>query len=166
MGLLSRTKGKVFERKIAQVIRPHFPYVTVRRASQAERAHNPDLFFESEHALPPILDRLWLELEDSATPNPRKKLEQSERDLRSRFPVTWQSKFPVVVWHLKGSRTIWATARARTLRHLLGDLKMYDVVSGSDTSLHDVVVVQVDFEDLLRMLRVREPADVTGPPID
>jgi hypothetical protein len=44
MGLMQREKGKRFEREIAMVIRTRWPLVLVRRASQAERADNPDVF--------------------------------------------------------------------------------------------------------------------------
>ena len=116
MGLMSRNKGKRFERDVAAQFRARFD-VLVRRASQAERADNPDVFFE---AGPVKLTRLWLELQDAREPTPAKKLDQAERDV-----LAWQDartghngyvpRWPVVIWHRLGERHSYATMRINTL---------------------------------------------------
>jgi hypothetical protein len=113
MGLMSRQKGKTFERRIAAIIRDEWPSAIVRRASQSERADNPDVFIEGG---PPLLARLWLELQDARSPDPRGKLAQAEGDV-----LAWQARratadrLPVVIWHRLGERTTWATLRLSTL---------------------------------------------------
>ena len=116
-----REKGKVFERKIAAVLRTRWPGAIVRRASQAERAHNPDVFIERG---PRILERMWLELQDSAQATPAVKLSQATRDVE-RDPRTYppgQHRLPVAITHRLGSRTVEATLN-------LGDLM--DIVEPS-----------------------------------
>jgi len=110
MAKKSTTKGKVFERRIATALREQWPNAVVRRASQADRADNPDVLVE---AGPPVLSRLWLELQDARAPTPTDKLKQAERDV-----ARWQStrmpsvpRLPVVVWHKLAERTIWVTTR-------------------------------------------------------
>jgi hypothetical protein len=110
-----RIKGKVFERKIAAMIRARWPDALVRRASQAERAHNPDVFVEGG---PRILQRLWLELQDSAHPTPSKKLAQAVRDVHAdprRYPHG-EHRLPVAITHKLGSPNIDVTI---TLHDLL-----------------------------------------------
>src|SRR5690348_17139606 len=102
---MQREKGKRFERQIAAVLRGVWPDAVVRRASQAERADNPDVFVEGG---PALLRRLWLELQDAAQPTPALKLAQANGDRRE-----WEHKrpgeperYPVVIWHKLGARTI------------------------------------------------------------
>lgn len=121
MGKMQREKGKRFERQIAAELRAIWPDAVVRRASQAERADNPDVFVEGG---PPLLGRLWLELQDAAQPTPALKLAQADGDRRE-----WERKrpdapgrLPVVVWHKLGSRVInvslrlWALDEIRQAR--------------------------------------------------
>jgi hypothetical protein len=123
MGLMQREKGKRFERGIASEIRERWPDAVVRRASQAERADNPDVFVEGG---PPALRCLWLELQDAKSPTPAAKLEQAIRDV-----TAWQdrrglsssrswARWPVVVWHRLGERTTWASLPLWVLRMLTG----------------------------------------------
>lgn len=145
MGLMQREKGKTFERKVAAVIRERFG-VTVRRASQAERADNPDVFVEVG---PTPLTRLWLELQDARQPTPGKKLAQAENDA-----TAWQdarsgmsgyvSRWPVVVWHKLGERTVWATMRLNTL------LDIVQPIPDAESESREVVTVEL--EALWRML--------------
>ncbi len=118
MSAMQRNKGKRFERAIAAELRTRWPAAIVRRASQAERADNPDVFAEGA----PVLARLWLELQDARQPTPALKLAQAERDA-----AAWQARrtpgsdrWPVVVWHRLGERTTWATLRLGTLLALTG----------------------------------------------
>lgn len=103
-----RTKGKAFERKVAAIIRARWPGALVRRASQAERAHNPDVFVEGG---PKLIQRLWMELQDSATATPAKKLAQAVRDVEAdpRTYASGEHRLPVAITHQLGSRTIEAT---------------------------------------------------------
>ena len=110
MGKKSRTKGRAFEQKIAARLRAIWPDAVVRRASQAERADNPDVFVEGG---PPLLGRLWLELQDAAQPTPLAKLEQAERDCEmwARTRSVGSGRFPVAVWHRIHSTTVYVTTR-------------------------------------------------------
>lgn len=122
MGRMQREKGKRFERTIADVFRKRWPEAIVRRASQAERADNPDVFVEGG---PAVLAELWLELQDARAPDPRSKLYQAEADV-----LSWQarrgqpvdrvrSRRVVIVWHKLAERTTWVTMRLCTLLELL-----------------------------------------------
>ncbi len=134
MGLMQREKGKRFERDIASQLRERFG-VHVRRASQAERADNPDVFIETG---PMKLTRLWLELQDARQPTPEKKLEQSERDA-----AAWEAKrdnfvprWPVVVWHRLGERKVYATLRINTL------LDVYQPMPDARSEMTQVVTME------------------------
>lgn len=148
MGLMQRTKGKVWERKVADMLRQRWPNAIVRRASQAERADNPDVFVEGE----PRLERLWLECQDARNPTPLAKLEQAEGDATEwlvratsggwmRFP-----RWPVVIWHRLGERTSYATMRINTL------LDIVQPMPDAESELREVVTVELDA--FLRMLEV------------
>lgn len=128
MGRMQREKGKRFERLIADELRRRWPEAVVRRASQAERADNPDVFCEGI----PVLERLWLELQDARAPTPEAKLAQAEADV-----LAWQARrgfgvdrlgpgerWPIVVWHRLGERTTYATTRLCTLLILAGGVPL------------------------------------------
>lgn len=103
-----REKGKAFERKVARILRARWRHALVRRASQAERAHNPDVFVEDG---PRILQRLWMELQDSARPAPSAKLAQAQRDIAAdprRYELGYH-RLPVAITHELGSTRILAT---------------------------------------------------------
>ena len=114
-----REKGKAFERKIARILRARWRHALVRRASQAERAHNPDVFVEDG---PPALARLWLELQDSARPTPSAKLAQARRDVAAdprRYEIG-AHRLPVAVTHQLGSTQIFATMNLADVLDVLG----------------------------------------------
>ena len=113
-----RYKGKTFERKIARVIRARWPKALVRRASQAERAHNPDVFVEGG---PRILQRLWLELQDSANPTPSAELEQARRDIDAdpRPVEVGCYRIPVAITHRLGSRQILVTMNVGDMMNII-----------------------------------------------
>ncbi len=120
MGLMQRVKGKRYERSIANVLRRHWPSAIVRRASQAERADNPDVFVEGG---PTLLADLWIEAQDARTPTPIAKLQQAERDIESwlrRRPHTIVNRMPVVIWHRTGERTSNVTTRLWVVDRLRG----------------------------------------------
>lgn len=120
MGKLSREKGKRFERHIAGVLRTYWPDAVIRRASQAERADNPDVFIEGG---PPVLSRLWLELHDARNPVPMAKLEQAEQDITEwlrRRPMALVNRMPIVIWHRTGERISNVTSRLWVLDELRG----------------------------------------------
>lgn len=112
MGLMSRRKGRAFEQRIARIFRERWPDAVVRRSSQAERAHESDVFIAGG---PRVLSKLWLECQDARNPTPIAKLEQAEHDSEhvddceprflDRTPV------PVVIWHRLGAREINVTLR-------------------------------------------------------
>ena len=141
MGLMQREKGKRFERAVADQLRTRYPKAIVRRASQAERADNPDVFAEGC----PVLERLWLELQDARQPTPLAKLAQAERDA-----AAWAAsrragaRWPVVVWHRLGERTTWVTLRLAVLLDLVAPLP--DVQDERDHA------VQLDLEAFLSIL--------------
>jgi hypothetical protein len=117
MGLLSRTKGKVFERKVAKGLRDAFPGLDAHRSSQAERARNPDLILDRPPH--PLLARLWLELEDAKEPDPYGKYAQAVGDL-GRLGEAGRDRLPVVVWHKYRSTVVWATTTISVLDDLRG----------------------------------------------
>lgn len=131
MGLKSRRKGRAFEQKIARELRVRWPDVVVRRASQAERAYEPDVFVQGG---PSLFADLWLELHDARNPRVLDKLEQAERDSGSREPI--------VIWHRLGERTIQATMRADVFAWLA-----YDQVRPEWST-----VITVDFESCMQLI--------------
>ena len=151
MSKMQRTKGKVFERAVANLLRKAFPGVTVRRASQAERAANPDVFF-ADSVMP--LSQLWCELTDSINPNPVKKLEQAERDIRARFTTPSDFRYggsiPVCIWHRLRERTIYATLRLSALEYLATQAQTGPF--GANTP------VTMDVEDFLRIVAAHHNA--------
>jgi|ERR1051326_1569022 hypothetical protein len=140
MGLKSRRKGKVFERKIARAFREKWPDALVRRASQAERAHNPDVFVEGG---PPLLSSLWMEMHDAATPLVAKKLAQAERDSLERSSFAADSAHvPVVIWHKLGERSIQVTMRSWAFAWLAYDESHPD----------SQIIVTLDFASFMRLV--------------
>ena len=119
MGLMQRQKGKRFERAIATLLRAHFPDAVVRRASQADRAHQSDVYVQSKALL---LERLWLECQDARDPNPWAKLMQAERDCAGVMAPRerYLGRLPVVVWHKLGARSIHVSLRLHTLDEIRG----------------------------------------------
>lgn len=140
MGKMQRQKGKVFERKIAARFRETWPDTIVRRASQAERAHNPDVFIENG---PMLLQSLWLELQDARQPTPLDKLEQAERDVDAKRDG--RPRAPVVIWHRLAERTIWVTLRASVL----------DALRGNPWGDFDRTPLTLDLDDFIAMLQRR-----------
>jgi len=134
MGRMQRVKGKSFEQAIARLLRARFPHVEVRRAMQAERAYESDVFITGE----PRLERLWLELQDARKPNPLLKLAQAERDIMAVLAgdgplVLALDRQPVVVWHKLRERTIHVTTRAW----------VFDELRGSPSSDNTVITMEL-----------------------
>jgi hypothetical protein len=138
MGKLSRTKGKVFERRVASALRAQWPDAEIRRSSQAERAYEADVFARGA----PVLERLWMELQDARNPTPLAKLEQAERDVELRRRFQPDRRYPVVVWHRIRERVEWVTTR----------LWVLDAIRGNDRIWPDMVVtMQLDpFVEMLK----------------
>ena len=140
MGLLSRTKGKVFERKVARAFRKRWPDAIVRRASQAERAHESDVFITGG---PPILSRLWLECQDARNPTPLAKLEQAEQDIGFAHNPGWRdTSMPIVVWHKLGAREINVSTRTW----------MFDELRGMPRGIASDAVLTMTLDDFLDVL--------------
>lgn len=137
---MQRNKGKKFEREVAALLRSKFATSTVRRASQAERAYQSDVFIDG----PGILPKLWLELQDAREPDPELKLEQAERDVTNLKPKC--ARLPAVIWHKYREKRCWATCRVSVLAELMG-LK---VPKGAG-QLADIVVT-MDLEDFFDVL--------------
>lgn len=131
-----RIKGRAFEQKIARMIRARWPEALVRRALQAERAHNPDVFVEGG---PRILQRLWMELQDSAKPTPSKKLEQAHRDVDAdpRSYAHGEHRLPVAITHKLGSPTITVTIVLHDLLDIVDPQRIH-------CEDHDDVTVTLD----------------------
>ena len=142
MTALSRTKGHDFERRIASQLRAAFPRATIRRSSQAHAAYEPDVVIEGD--APPLVLRLWLELETGRAPQPEGKLRQAERDVARRA----DGYLPVVVWHLHASRSVHATMRLAVLCILVGGV-------GGEKAAD--VVVTVDWDHLLDLIAKETP---------
>lgn len=148
MSKLSRTKGGVFERRIARELREAMPRATVRRSQQAERAYEPDVVVEG--CAPTIARRLWLELTDSRTPSPLDKLAQAERDTagHTRPPCP----LCLVVWHRTGAKSVQVTARLGVLCEVLG---------GDPTPVAGWLAVPVTVDWLQVLARLRELGGTT-----
>lgn len=138
MGRMHRRKGADFERKVAALLRKHWPGVIVRRAAQAHAAYESDVFISNG---PEKLERLWLELQDARQPTPETKLRQAEHDISSLPPDKRALRLPVVVWHRTGERTSFATTR----------LWVLDAVRAANTEArHEVVTMPLEqFLDVL-----------------
>ena len=104
-----RTKGRAFEQRIVRLLKASCHVDSAHRSSQADRAHEADIVVLGH----PVLERLWMELQDARHPEPRKKLEQAERDI-ARQPST-RDRLCVVVWHRLGERHSNVTMRLGTL---------------------------------------------------
>lgn len=143
MGLLSRVKGKSYERKIAALFRANWPDANVRRASQAERAFNSDVFVDGG---PDPLWRLWLELTDARKPNVLLKLGQAESDAtawNTRHPEQ-PRRWPVVIWHVTGERNAQVTMPMWVL----------DSIRGMEWQTRFAVEpATMDLRDFVRLLR-------------
>ena len=73
MGRKSKIKGKVYERKVASILRERFPELAedIRRSIQSRGAEESDVAG---------LPHLWIECQDAQQPTPLSKLEQAEHD--------------------------------------------------------------------------------------
>ncbi len=111
---MQREKGKRFERHIAARLREVFPGSDVRRSSQADRAANSDVVITGE----PLLERLWLELQDARDPTPLAKLQQAERDIELARRAAANVRLPVVIWHRIHERASQVTTRLWVLDEL------------------------------------------------
>lgn len=132
IGRRSRQQGKEYERAVATYLRERYPGVDVRRASQAERAANSDIFVVSPGPKgPEVLTRVWWELTRSVSPNVSAKLAQAEGDcLRNGHTGGPAWRIPVVVWNLRGARREDSvTLRAQSL-NLLQALARHEPPSG------------------------------------
>jgi hypothetical protein len=109
MGAYERTKGQIFERKIAKVFRDVFPTAMVRRTVQSDGPYESDLIIEGK--VPKFLHQLWWECNDQKKCYPEVKLHQAIRDSNAARERTQRKRYPVVVWHEKHRRDIWATMR-------------------------------------------------------
>lgn len=108
-GLRSRRKGHDFERYVADLYRETWPSATVRRSSQGDGAHEPDVVVEGD--APHVIRRLWSECQHAAVPTPLIKLTQAERDVAA-SPT--KVGIPIVVWRKTGNRTSYVTTRLWT----------------------------------------------------
>lgn len=143
-GALVRPGG---QRKIARLIRERWPGALVRRASQAERAHNPDVFIEGG---PRILQRLWLELQDSANATPLAKLAQARRDADAdlRIYPNGEHRLPVAVTHQLGSRSVMVTIGLDDLM----DIADPDRIHVEENS----IVVTMELDHFIRLLAMKQ----------
>lgn len=158
MGLMQRNKGKRFEREIAALMRERWPTVVVRRASQAERADNPDVFVESG---PERLRQLWLELENAKAPSPHAKLMQAEGDIRAwnerrGFSADAVTRVPFVVWHRLAARSIQVTSRLWCFDWLMAGPMPY----ARPARMQIATIDSLDFFELLA--RVQQPSEVAA----
>ena len=102
MGRLQRTKGKVFERWVAQQFREAYPFLDgVRRSQQGAGAEQSDVTG---------VPGLWIECQDAARPTPLAKLVQAERDVAE---AKLQGILPIAVVHRAGSSRTSTTVTLR-----------------------------------------------------
>lgn len=116
MSAMQRRKGRAFEQRIARKLRSIWPEATIRRASQADQAHQSDVYIDGG---PPLLSWLWLECQDARKPTPEVKLAQAERDIGTRV-----GRLPVVIWHKLNERDINVTTRLWVLDRLMGSVSL------------------------------------------
>jgi len=163
MGLMSRNKGRRFEQVVARALRQRWPGAVVRRASQADRAHRSDVYFEGG---PELLERLWLELQDAASPTPEDKLDQATRDCHSaREAMRTAGKrageprlyLPVVVWHRLRERAAQATMALGTLLDLIGSELRDPRAAHASVDLATVTLDMEEFLDLLQYVAGEAP---------
>jgi len=82
--------------------------VDVRRSSRADGAANSDVVITGD----PLLERLWLELQDARDPTPLAKLQQAERDIDLAQRASDRlDRLPVVIWHRIRERSHQVTTR-------------------------------------------------------
>lgn len=150
MGLMQKRKGAKFERRIANELRKAFPSATVRRSSQAHKAHEPDVVIEGD--APELVKRLWLELTDSRNPQPLEKLAQAEQNARERSGAgsgwPW---CPVALCHRTGARHAQVTLRLGNLMELMRSIVGFRGIP-----------VTLDWEQFLDALYSLQPAQETA----
>lgn len=146
---LSRTKGRAYEHLIARKLRAAFPDADVRRSSQADRAANSDVVATGS----PVLESLWLELHDARRPDPKRKLEQAERDIVDSHRARGAGlRLPVVIWHRIHEHTHQVTTRLWVLDQLRGVLRLTNGLAGCDS------MVTLDLEEFVGVLRMADSA--------
>ncbi len=108
MGASQRLKGSNFERKVAQILRDHFPTAQIRRSWQSFQAFESDVVVEGE--APKWIRRLWFECMASVNPGGKmiKKIAQAERDAEASVV---KDKVPAVVWTKTGDPRVFITLR-------------------------------------------------------
>ena len=159
-GRRARNKGRAFEEDIARDLRDVYdsrPLLQkmkmalakkdkllhrallktsrVRRTRQADGAVQSDLNVTN--------CPWWFELSTAKNVNPTKKLQQAEGDVIA----VGADRIPIVITREKGAMTILATMRFNTLQRLLNADKQ---------PIFSVVVVQIDYKDLLTELKTYE----------
>lgn len=139
MSRMQREKGKRYERDIARVLRAAFAGADVHRSSQADRARNSDVVATGH----PVLECLWLELQDARHPTPVAKLEQAERDIAARRA----GRLPVVIWHRIRERASQVTTRLSVIDELRG--LSWRLAMPSER----LIVVTLDLTEFVRILR-------------
>lgn len=151
MGGMSTRKGKVYEREVARILRAAWPGADVRRTSQADRAGNSDVVAVGH----PLLERLWLELNDARKPNPLAKLQQAERDvdranarLVGRAPFE-QGRLPVVIWHRIRERSHQVTTRL----WVVDELRQARFANAGT----EKTIVTLDLDAFIAILKTHEP---------
>jgi hypothetical protein len=137
MGLISRQRGKSFERKIAAAIRKRIPSIApdVRRSIQSRKAEESDVTG---------VPGWWIECQDAANPTPVEKLEQAERDSIATQVAGGELCWCVAITHRKRSQTIQASMRLRALTMLTSGRYPESALSEA--------VVTLDFNDFLSIL--------------
>ncbi len=109
----------------------------VRRTRQADGAVQSDLNVTN--------CPWWFELSTGKNVNPTNKLHQAEGDVA----MVDSARRPIVITREKGAKSIRATMRFTTLHRLLNP----------DNPTPSMVVVQIDYQDLLKQLRATRDND-------
>ncbi len=153
VGKRSRTKGKVFERAVAKLLRERFPHKwwadKIRRSDQGHGASLSDVT-----GVPGV----WLECETGAATCPPKKHQQALRDI-AKAKMEGQA-LPVVVQRKKGSPRIHAHL---TIADLVG---MLDACGLIDHLNHDEFGGTLVRIDLVPFFDLLDEFDTTRPPED
>jgi len=148
----STRKGKVYEREVARMLRAAWPVADVRRTSQADRAGNSDVIATGH----PVLEGLWLELNDARRPDPLAKLRQAERDVRANQERGGGHRMPVVIWHRIHERSHQVTTRLWVL-DALRDAR------GWSLPLLGSAVITLDLQEFIEIVDCAAAAGAAAP---
>ena len=139
---MQRTKGKVFERRIAALLRQAIPAIAAHthRSIQSRGPEASDV----------IAPGLWIECQDARAPTPEAKLLQAERDA----DAAQSPALRVAVTHLIRARSIEVTMRVPTMLALLAPAFQ------GPSDLFNMFMVTVDIDTFVALYAQSEVLEI------